>query len=109
IVVDDHLPVAADQGAAHLHRRQPVDMVVGEQVVREEAGQVRHVDGLPGNVRGSGGGHGTGLLAEDVVHDGEIVDGQVPQHVDVVLKETEVHPHGVVVVKPSEVAAVDQL
>src|SRR5205807_8467246 len=101
VVIDDHLAIRAEQCAAHLYRRQPVDVVVGDQLVVEEAGQVCHVDGMPGNVGGARRRHGTGRLAEDVVHDGQVVHGQIPEDIDVVLEQSEIHPHGVVVIDPT--------
>src|SRR5205085_1225364 len=74
-----------------------------------EAGQVGDIDGMPGNMAGTGGGHRARLFAQQIVHDREIVDGKVPEHIDVVLEETKIDPHRVVVVKASEAAAVDQL
>src|SRR5579859_7548526 len=43
VVVNDHLPVTADESATHLDWRQPVDMVVSDEAAFEKAGEVRHV------------------------------------------------------------------
>src|SRR5690554_4206607 len=55
------------------------------------------------------GGHNTFRLhADHVVHDRQVVRSEVPDYVNVVLKESQVHPGGVVVVELSELAVVDQ-
>ena len=47
--------------------------------------------------------------AEQVVHDREVVDREVPDHVHVALEQAEIHPGRVVVVDVAELAGVDQL
>ena len=54
VVVDDHLAAAADQRAAHLHRRQPVHVDVGDQVALEEQRQIGDVLRLAGDVADAG-------------------------------------------------------
>jgi hypothetical protein len=61
VVVDDHLAAAADQGAADLDRRQPVDVEVGDQAVFEEEGEEGDVGGLALDVAHPRRGDGAGL------------------------------------------------
>ena len=51
----------------------------------------------------------SGLLADDVVHDRQIVRREVPDDADVVLKQAEVHARRVEVVERPERAGVDDL
>ena len=51
----------------------------------------------------------SGLLRDDVVHDRQVVRRQIPDDVDVVLKQSEVHPRRVEVVERPQRAAVDEL
>ncbi len=65
--------------------------------------------GPPRHVRQTCRGDGDGLLRQDEIHDREIVDGQIPEHVDILLKQPEVDADGIVVVEVSQLAAADQL
>ena len=51
----------------------------------------------------------SGSASDQVVHDGEIVRRQVPDHVDIVLEQAEIDARGIVVEELSEHAFVDQL
>ena len=110
IVVDDHLAASADQCPPHLDRRQPVHVDMRDQVGGEEHGQIGDVLRLAGEVRQAGRRDRHRLLTgEDVVHDRQVVDGQVPDHVDIVLEEAEVDPRRVVVIDLPQIAGLDQL
>src|SRR5439155_6477392 len=49
------------------------------------------------------------LQADQVVHDGQIVRGQIPDDVDVVLKEPKVDAGGVVVVEAAQDSLIHEL
>ena len=49
------------------------------------------------------------LLADEVVHDRQIVRRQIPHDAHVVLKQSEVDPRGIEVIQRAERAVVDQL
>ena len=102
IVVDDHLLAAADQRAAHLDRRQPVDVDVGDQVALEVQRQIGDVLRLAGDVAHARRGDGHRPLRQDIVHDGQIVDGEVPDDADIVLEQAEIHADRVVIVDVAE-------
>ena len=55
------------------------------------------------------GDHALGLQADQVVHDGKIVWGQIPDDVDVVLEQSKVHASGVVVVETAQHVLIDEL
>ena len=78
---------AADQRPAHLDRRQPVDVDVRDQVALEVQRQIGDVLRLAGDVAHAGRGDRDRLLRQHVVHDREVVHGEVPDHVDVVLEQ----------------------
>ena len=60
--------------------------------------------GWPGTCASPVADTATGCWSQHVVHDRQIVDGQVPQHVDVVLEQAEVDADRVVVVDVAELA-----
>src|SRR5262249_55984197 len=109
VVVHDHAPAPPDQGPAHLDRGQPVHVDVGDQVRLEEQGQGRGGRGWAGHVAQAGGRHRLGVWREHVIHDGQVVHGEVPDHVDVVLEEPEVHADRDVVVDLAQRVAGDEL
>ena len=57
----------------------------------------------------AGRDHRLGLLADDVVHDRQIVRREVPHHADVVLEQAEIHARRIEVVERPERAGVDDL
>ena len=104
VVVDDHLAAAADQRAPHLDRREPVDVDVRDQAVVEEAGQVRDVL-RPARRRAPCRSRDRRRpLRRAGVHDREVVDRQIPEHVDVALEQPQVDAHRVEVVELAELA-----
>ena len=86
IVVHDHLAVAADERPSDLDGREPIDVEMGDHAVREIARQEGHVFGLAGHVGHARGGYRLGAGTEDEVHDGQVVDGEIPEDVHVVLE-----------------------
>ena len=54
------------------------------------------------------GRDGTGTKRENIIHDREIVDGKIPEHIDVVLKKTEIYPNGVVVINFAQTSTVNE-
>src|SRR6185369_10534193 len=97
-----------NEGGAHLDRRQPAHGNVRDHAAREAERDVRHI-GEAIEVRAAGREHQLRLGADQVVDDREVVGGEVPDDVDVVLKEPQVDPRGVVVVERTQHAAVHQL
>ena len=61
------------------------------------------LEGLPGD------DHTLRLLADEEIHDRQIVRCEVPDDADVVLEEPEVDPGGVVIIEVAQHALVDQL
>ncbi len=51
----------------------------------------------------------SGLASDQVIHDGEVVRGEVPDDVDIVLEEAEVDARGIVIEELAEDALVDHL
>ena len=49
------------------------------------------------------------FVGQHVIHDREIVDCQVPDHIYVVLKETQIHAHRIVIVDVTQSIGGDQL
>ena len=57
----------------------------------------------------SRGHDGLRLVTDQVMHDGDIVGGKVPDDVHVVLKKTQINPYGVEVVEVSKDMVFDEL
>ena len=108
VVPDEHLVAAANQRRADLHWRQPVDVDVRRDVAWKIHGDERHV-GQVVEVIPSRGDDRFRLLADDVIHDREIVRRQIPHDAHVVLKESQVDPRGIEVIQRSKGPVVDQL
>ena len=61
-------------------------MDVGDQPIGEEQGQVGDVLRPAADVAHADGGDRGRAVGEDEVEDREVVDSQIPEHVDVVLE-----------------------
>ena len=79
-----------------------------EDVVGKVDGQIRDVLELV-DVRSTGRHHEFRFLADEVVHDGQIMGGQIPEHVDIVLEQSQIDASGVIIVQGSERSIVDQM
>src|ERR1043165_5260867 len=109
VVVDDHAAAAGDERAAGFEGREPVEGEVGDQRVVEAELHVGDVLKARLDVATAGRHQRCGLAPDDVIHDGEVVRGQVPDDVNVVLEESEVDADGVEVEKVADLARRDQL
>ncbi len=65
-------------------------MVVSDQAALEVTRQVGQVDLVSWQVGGARRSDCNGPLSQHVIHDGQVVDGEVPQHVDVALEEPQI-------------------
>ena len=108
VIPHQHLVAAADQRVPHLDRRQPVDVEMRDHVAGEIDGDERHV-GEVVQVAAAGRDHRIRFLDDQVIHDRQVVRGQVPQDADVVLKQPEVDARGIVVIERAESAVVDEV
>src|SRR5579883_796100 len=98
IVVDDHLSAAADQRLANFDRREPVDVEVGDQRAVVKGGYVGDVFGGALHMTNAGGRNRDRELGQNVLHDREVMHGQIPDYVYVVLEESEIDADRIVVV-----------
>ena len=57
----------------------------------------------------TGGDDSLRFLADEIVHDGQIVRRKIPNHIDVVLEKAEINPHGIVIVEISQFTLIDEL
>ncbi len=108
VVVHDHLPRSADQGGANLHRGEPVHVQVGDQVIVEldrDVGQVL----VPAEVGAPHRRDPDRVPVEQVVHDRDVVGGEVPDHVQIVLEQAQADPDGVEVQHVPDRPALDDL
>src|SRR2546425_480761 len=108
IVPDQHFLLAADQRRPDLDRGEPVDVDVCDRVAGEVNGDERDIDESV-EVRLAGRADGLRLLADEEVHDRQIMRRQIPYDTHVVLEETEVDPCGVVIIEIAEDAVVEEL
>src|ERR1043166_5366094 len=109
VVVDDHAAAAGDERAADFDGREPVEVEVGDQRVVEAELHVGDVLKARLDVATAGRHQRCGLAPDDVIHDGEVVRGQVPDDVHVVLEQAEVDAHRVEVEQVADLPRRDQL
>ena len=109
VVVDDHAAAAGDERAADFDGREPVEVEVCDQRVVEAQLDVCDVLDAGFNVATARSRQRRGRAPDDVVHDREVVRGQVPDDVDVALEEAEVDSDGVEVEQVSYTAVGDDL
>ena len=69
------------------------------RVVERKEGDVRHAIQVAFARRH----HGFGLFLDQIVHDRKVVRRQIPDHVNVVLEQAQVHAGGIVVVEIAQV------
>src|ERR1039458_3679610 len=91
IVVDNHFAAGANQRAPQLYRGQPVGVDM-----RDRAAFTNHVRwamfSVPsGYVTETGRGDSAWPDRQRVVHNRQIMHCEIPQHVDVVLKESKIY------------------
>src|SRR5215472_4574014 len=107
IVPDKHFLFAANQCGAHFDGREPIDIDVSDDVLGE-------IDGDKGNVFDAvemlfaGSDDCFGLLVDQVVHDGKVVRGQVPDNVDVVLEKAKVYTQRIVVIQIAQFLSIHE-
>ena len=109
LVEDQALARPREDHLADLHRRQPVDVEVRQHpvvVVHVDVGDVLDVAvGVGASPRRDA----PGLAAKYVVDDRQVVGGEIPDDVDVVLEEPEVDPDAVDVVEVAQLPVFHQL
>jgi len=98
IVEHHHTAAAAKERSTHLDRRQPVHVYMSDQGAVEEHRHIRDVLGLAWQVREPGRRDRDRTLRQHEVHDRQIMNGEIPQDVDVVLEQPEVDANRVVVI-----------
>ena len=81
---------------------------MANEVVFEEQVQIRDVFRLPGNVTDARCRDRDRLGGQDIVHDRQIVNGEIPDDADVVLEQAQVYADRVVVIHIPK-AVVDEL
>src|SRR5438309_1599577 len=98
VIPHQHLLFAANQRGADLDRRQPVHIDVGNNLVRKIEGHESHVFETV-EVSLPSGHDGLRSLLDQVIHDRQVMRGEVADYIDVVLEQAKVHPRGIVVVQ----------
>ena len=59
-------------------------------------------------MRLAGGDDGLGFALDQMIHDRQIVRREVPDHVAIVLKESQVYARGIVIIKISQRSVIEQ-
>ena len=108
VVVKDHLGGPADQRLPDLDRGYPAHIDVAHDVVLHVHGEQGLGNDPVPVVLGSGRRDSQLFEGHQVVHDRDVVGGEVPDHVHVLLEEAEVHARGVVVDELPKLALVDK-
>ena len=57
----------------------------------------------------AGGDDSLGFLVDEIVHDGQIMRREIPNHIDVVLEQAQIDPRGIVIVEIAQLTLIDQL
>src|SRR5262249_33730462 len=70
---------------------------------------VGHVFDVGIRMSATPGGDAAGLEAQNVIDNGQVVRRQVPDHVDVALKEAQVDANAIDVIEIAQLAVVDKL
>ena len=109
VVVHDHLLAAADQDAAHLDRREPAHVEVGDHSRVVEQREVREVLGGTREVVDAARRNRCGVLTKQEVEDRKVVHREVGDHADVALEQPEIDAGRVVVEHRAEFAGADDL
>src|SRR5207248_884762 len=108
VVVDQALLAATYDQVADLDRAEPVDVERRQETIAEVQVEVGHVLQLAPGVAGTERRQAQGQAPQQVVHNGQVVDGQVPEDIDVVLEQPEVDAHAVDIVEVAQLSGVNQ-
>src|SRR5262249_42633675 len=90
-------------------RAEPVDVKRHQQALTVVQVQVSHVLNVVAGVAGADGRQAARQPAEQVIDDRQVVRGQVPENVDVLLEQPQVDADAVDVVDLAQLAGGDQL
>src|SRR5262249_24659241 len=90
VVINEAFFAAADDEVPHLDRAMPVDMKGSEQAVAEIQVEISDVLLVGPGMAASHGRHAARQTAQQKIDNGQIVRGQVPEHVDIVLHQAQV-------------------
>src|SRR5207302_9971327 len=91
IVIEHHFAAAGDKRPANLDRRQPIEMKVRDKLVVKMHDQVSDVFDALFDMTTAERAQPHGLSADQVIHDGKIVRRQVPEHIYVALKQSQIN------------------
>ncbi len=84
-------------------------MNVRNQIVREKDGQVGDVFQPLADMVRAGGYYGLGSAIQQKIHDGNVMRRQIPNDVDIVLKQTEVDAYGIEIIDVADIAVIQIL
>jgi hypothetical protein len=91
-----------------LYRGKPVDVDVRDDLL----GEIDRHEGyilMAVQVLLPGGDNRLGSRLDQVVHDGKVVRRKVPEHIDIVLEEAQIHARGIVVIELAQCFFIEQL
>jgi hypothetical protein len=95
VVIDDHLFSAYNGHPPNLAGVKPAQVGVGHEVVRKPELNIGHVVDIGKDGTLSPGAHKEGLLPEHIEENRHVVGRQVPDDVNVVLKEAQIKAGGI--------------
>ena len=107
VVVNDHPFRPHNRHLAHLPRVQPTALDQRRAMLAKCQMDVGHVFDPRRDVSLTAAIHADGNFLQNVKDDGDIVRRQVPRHVDILLKESQVQPARTDVAKLTNVAAIN--
>src|SRR5207244_7589997 len=109
VVVENHLARAGNQRTTNLDGRQPVKMKMRNEVIRKFHDEISDVLDARLDVATAQRADANRLALDQIIHDQKIVRRQIPEHIDVALKQAEINPDRIEVQQIAELAARNDL
>src|SRR5262249_46743117 len=109
VVVADHALRTDNASTAHFVGGQPTDFTRRDGAARELEPQVGDITLRFLDTRTTKGASTGGKFTEPVEQDGNVVNGKIPDHIDVLLVETKVDARKTEVVKAADLTGINEL
>ena len=109
VIPNQHFLLTANEGCSYFHGRKPVDVDVRDNVFGIIKGEIGNVFHVTAEMSGAGGNNSLRFLADDIIHDGDIMRSQIPDDINVMLEQTEVDAHGIKIIEIAQRVFVNQL
>ena len=109
IVINNHAARTYDRHLAHFARLQPAALNGSETFVAKQKREIGHVFHAGSDVRIPLTIHGQRQLVQNVENDGDVVRREIPDDIDILLKESQIEAASVDIANISDVAGTDDV